>query len=181
MLLAGDEFARTQGGNNNAYCQDNDISWVDWQIDAEGESLQEFVRRLLKLRSRYPILRRNRFLTGDFHEDLGFRDVSWINPAGAEMSIADWNDRRRRCFGLLMDGRAQTSGIPRVSNDASLLLLINGNAADTPFRLPGTAGGRRWASVFDTTAPDRVREQIFRIGEAYLLTASSVCLFALQS
>ena len=181
MLLAGDEMGRTQRGNNNAYCQDNDVSWIDWDLAARTPAMAEFVRRLIDLRRRYPILRRNRFLTGAFNQELGVRDVTWLSASGTEMSVEDWNNHAKRCFGMLMDGRAQTSGIRRAGTDASLLLLINGEDQNTAFRLPGIAGGRRWASVFDTAVPDRSREQIFRIGETYLMTACSVCLFALQS
>ncbi len=181
MLLAGDELGRSQGGNNNAYCQDNEVSWVDWTATDTAESLTGFIRRLVKLREQYPILRRNRFLTGTFNEELGFRDVNWFTPAGREMAIADWDDHAKRCFGMLMDGRAQSSGIPRPGTDATLLLLLNGGAESTAFRLPGVAGGRRWASVFDTAAPDRSREQMFRIGEGYLLAGYSASLFVLRS
>ena len=181
MLLAGDEMARTQAGNNNAYCQDNATSWVDWERAAGAQGMAAFVRRLIELRARYPILRRNRFLTGAFNQELGFRDVTWLSESGTEMTIADWNDHAKRCFGMVMDGRAQTSGISRAGTDATLLVLINGEDQNTGFRLPGIAGGRRWASIFDTAAPDRSREQMFRIGETYLMTACSVCLFVLQS
>jgi isoamylase len=181
MLLAGDEMGRTQSGNNNAYCQDNAVSWVDWELAARAHGMTAFVRRLIELRQRYPILRRNRFLTGTFNPELGFRDVTWLSASGTDMTVADWNDHAKRCFGMLMDGRAQTSGIRRAGTDATLLLLINGEDQNTGFRLPGIAGARRWASIFDTAAPDRSREQIFRIGETYLMTACSVCLFALQS
>jgi glycogen operon protein len=180
MLLAGDELNRTQGGNNNAYCQDNEISWVDWSETAEKEAMTSLVRRLIGLRRRYPVLRRNRFLTGQFDPELGLRDVSWFTPAGAEMTVEDWNDGARRCFGMVLDGRAQTSGIRRQGTDATLLLLFNGARENLPFRLPAVTGGRRWASVLDTAIPDRPREQMFRIGEAYLLAGLSVSLFGLQ-
>jgi isoamylase len=85
MLLAGDEFGRTQGGNNNAYCQDNEISWLDWDIEEKGRSLIRFVQQLTGLRERYPILRRSRFLTGEYNEELAVKDVTWINAAGTEM------------------------------------------------------------------------------------------------
>src|SRR6202000_1193439 len=89
MLTAGDEFGRTQQGNNNAYCQDDPIGWVDWAHDDRPRSLPAFTRRLIRLRETYPILRRNRFLTGEYNEALEVRDVSWINPNGAEMQEAD--------------------------------------------------------------------------------------------
>jgi isoamylase len=181
MLLAGDEMGRTQQGNNNAYCQDNEVSWVDWTQTRSGRSMTDFVRRLIALRARYPILRRSRFLTGMLDEELGVRDVTWFSTSGNEMTVQDWNDRASRCFGMLMDGRAQSSGIRRAGTEVTLLVLINGATADMAFGLPQTSGGRRWSSVFDTAMPDRHREQIFRFGETYLLTGLSLSLFALQS
>src|SRR5690348_1601995 len=100
MLLAGDEFARTQQGNNNAYCQDNEISWVDWEIGEEGEALIRFVQQLTALRHKYPILRRSRFLTGVYNEELGVKDVTWINASGAEMKPEEWGDMSMECFGM---------------------------------------------------------------------------------
>ncbi len=82
MLLAGDEFGSTQQGNNNAYCQDNEISWVDWNLAEPGESLIRFVKKLTALRRQYPILRRSRFLSGEMNEELGIREVTWINASG---------------------------------------------------------------------------------------------------
>jgi isoamylase len=181
MLLAGDEMGRTQQGNNNAYCQDNEVSWVDWTQTRSGRSMTDFVRRLIALRARYPILRRSRFLTGMLDEELGVRDVTWFSTSGNEMTVQDWNDRASRCFGMLMDGRAQSSGIRRAGTEVTLLVLINGDTADMAFGLPQISGGRRWSSVFDTAMPDRHREQIFRFGETYLLTGLSLSLFALQS
>src|SRR5215212_7880776 len=106
MLLAGDERGRTQNGNNNAYCQDNEISWVDWHHDERAERLINFVRKLTGLRHRFPILRRARFLTGQFDEELAVKDVSWINATGDEMREEHWKDANVRCFGMLLDGRA---------------------------------------------------------------------------
>jgi len=82
MLLAGDEFARTQNGNNNAYCQDNEISWVNWDVNEKGQFLIHFAQHLTRLRHRYSILRRSRFLTGEYNEELGIKDVTWINASG---------------------------------------------------------------------------------------------------
>ncbi len=111
MLLAGDEFGRTQGGNNNAYCQDSEISWLDWDIEDKGRNLQQFTRRLLALRHKYPALRRTRFYTGANNEELGVKDVTWINADGKEMQQANWDDANLKCFGMMMDGRAQVTGI----------------------------------------------------------------------
>ena len=83
MVLAGDEFARTQQGNNNAYCQDNEISWVDWKLDDTNKVQKQFLQKLTGLRHKYPVLRRSRFLTGEYIEELGVKDVTWINADGS--------------------------------------------------------------------------------------------------
>jgi glycogen operon protein len=181
MLLAGDEFGRTQQGNNNAYCQDNDISWVDWAIDADGKALFDFVRHLTALRAHYPILRRGRFLTGAYNEEFGVKDVSWIAASGAEMTQQDWDNPGTRCFGMLMDGRAQATGIRRPASDATLLWILNAHHEAVPFVLPRVAGGRRWVTVFDTGAPERTREQGRRVGEPIEVSSRSTQLLTLHA
>src|ERR1700729_323705 len=90
MMLAGDEFGRTQAGNNNAYCQDDEISWLNWELGDKGKSLVRFVQKITALRHKYPILRRNRFLTGSYDEELEVKDLTWINASGHEMRSEDW-------------------------------------------------------------------------------------------
>src|SRR5882762_3698677 len=136
MLLAGDEFGRTQKGNNNAYCQDKEISWLDWNITEKGKLLIQFVKRLANLRHKYPILRRNRFLTGQYVEEVGVKDVTWINANGSEMTAEHWQDGGMTCFGMLLDGRAQETGIRKSSTDATLLVVINGHNDLVEFTLP---------------------------------------------
>ncbi|MCU1294564.1 MAG: glycogen debranching protein GlgX, partial [Bryobacterales bacterium] len=138
MILGGDEFARTQGGNNNAYCQDDEISWVNWNIGEEGRSLIEFVRKLTGLRHRYPILRRNLFLTGEYNEELGVKDLTWLNANGCEMEQQNWEDPLMRCFGMLLDGRAQPTGIRQRGREATLLLIFNSHHDLVNFTLPET-------------------------------------------
>ncbi len=180
MLLAGDEFGRTQHGNNNAYCQDNAIGWVDWNIGADGTALTDFVRRLIVLRGRYPILRRARFLTGTYNDELGIKEVSWINAGGAEMTAAEWDNAATHCLGMLMDGRAQATGIRRPASDATLLWVLNAYHDVVAFTLPEVAGGRNWGLLFDTNAPDRVSEETFMFGEAYEITGRSAVMFVLK-
>jgi glycogen operon protein len=181
MLLAGDELGRTQEGNNNAYCQDNEISWVDWDLNPQDYALAEFVRKMIVLRNTYPILRRGRFLTGVYNEELGVKDVSWIAATGAEMTPKDWENRSTRCFGMLMDGRAQATGIRRPAGDATLLWVLNAHHGVASFLLPKVTGGRRWTPVFDTSMPDRVRQQTIRMGQIYEVAGRSTVLFALES
>lgn len=185
MILAGDEFARTQGGNNNAYCQDNGISWLDWNIQEKGRLLTRFVQKLTGLRHKYPILRRNLFLTGDYNEELGVKDVTWINPNGSEMQEHDWADENMRCFGMLMDGRAQTTGIRQRGREATMLLVINGYRDMVAFTLPECAGGSQWSRLIDTNLEGNLKEQakkpIFHTADTYTVTARSVLLFALEA
>ena len=90
MLLAGDEFGRTQQGNNNAYCQDNEISWLNWDLHEKGKHLVEFVQIITKLRHKFPILHRNMYYTGEYNEELDVKDVTWINANGREMEDRNW-------------------------------------------------------------------------------------------
>ncbi len=177
MLLAGDEFGRTQQGNNNAYCQDSPISWVDWQIDERGAALQSFVRRLLTLRDALPVLRRNRFLTGDFNAELGLKDLSWLAPDGSEMTAEQWDDANTRCVGMLLDGRAPVSSIPRPGTDASVLLVFNGWHEGVEVTLPPLPEGTRWARLFDTALAAQQRDD-FAPGDVYVLGGRSVLALA---
>jgi isoamylase len=181
MLLAGDEFLRTQNGNNNAYCQDNEISWVNWDIAEEGQRLIRFVQRLTALRHKYPILRRNRFLTGVYNEELGVRDVTWINASGAEMKSEDWANVDMECFGMLMDGRAQPTGIRKRGEDATLLMVFNAYHDLVEFTLPETVGGWCWQLLIDTNLPEDAEIGRFATGEVYGVTGRSLLLFALQT
>ena len=181
VVLAGDEFARTQQGNNNAYCQDNEISWVDWEIGEEGEALIRFVQQVTALRHKYPILRRSRFLTGVYNEELGVKDVTWINASGAEMKPEDWGDMNMECFGMLMDGRAQPTGIRRRGEDATLLMVLNGYHDLVGFTLPETVGGWHWQLLIDTNLPEDAEMGTFATGKVYGVTGRSLLLFALES
>ena len=179
MLLAGDERARTQQGNNNAYCQDNAISWIDWDSGPDRESLIAFVRTLTGIRRDYPIFRRSRFLTGQANPVLGVKDVTWINAAGNEMRPEDWNDRTVFCFGMLMDGRAQPTGIDRRGEDVTALLVLNGFFDVVPFTLPAWAGGSHWSRLIDTKTADLADHARFEFGSVYAVTGRSLLLFML--
>src|SRR5271165_4321352 len=180
MLLAGDEFGRTQKGNNNAYCQDTEISWLDWNITEKGKALTDFARKLIALRHAYPILRRGRFFTGDFNEAVGVRDVTWVRPDGGDMELSDWDNATTRCFGMLMDGRAQATGIRRPASDATLLFLVNAHHEDVAFTLPETAGGRHWRVMFDSAAPDGDGSPTYGIGDSFNLIGRSSAMFLLE-
>jgi glycogen operon protein len=180
MVLAGDESGRTQQGNNNAYCQDNDIGWVDWNVDEKGEALRRFVLRLTALRREYPILRRNRFFTGEYNHELDVKDVSWINANGGEMTQEDWDNGNIKCFGMLMDGRAQTTGIRQRGLDATLLLVVNSWQDVVEFKLPEVYDAAGWTLLLDTNQEELEKDGggSFDIGHVYQVTGRSLLLFA---
>jgi isoamylase len=184
MMLAGDELGRTQRGNNNAYCQDNEISWVDWTANERTKTLTDFARRLTALRRRYPGLRQSRFLVATWNEALGVKDSTWIAPSGQEMTSDDWRNAASKCFGLLLDGRAQTSGIRQRGAASMLLLITNAHHDVVLFTLPKVAGGRDWQRLVDTNQPgeDDNRERLtnFKFGHQYQVTGRSLLLFALR-
>jgi glycogen operon protein len=182
MLLAGDEFGRTQHGNNNAYCQDNEISWVDWAgIDDDGRALTEFVRKLTTLRHALPVLRRNRFLTGEHNDALNVTDVEWLSPSGTPLTQEQWDDPSMRCFGMLIDGRSQTSGIMRLASDATLLIVFNAYHDVVDFELPSVPGNDLWNCLIDTNMPVRDELPEFEAGDVYQVTGRSLLLFALHA
>jgi isoamylase len=181
MLLAGDEFGRTQGGNNNAYCQDDEISWLNWDLHEKGQELVAFTRRLTRMRHRYPILRRNLFLTGHYDEELGVKDLTWINANGKEMEQEHWGDTNMRCFGMLLDGRAPVTGIRQRGKQATLLIVINDHHDLVEFTLPECPGGDTWSLLVDTNITDNSEEGVFKVGDSYGVTARSLLVFALQA
>jgi isoamylase len=179
MLLAGDEFARTQQGNNNAYCQDNEISWLDWTLADTNYTQVNFVRSLLHLLARYPILRRNRFLSARENPSIGLKEITWINAGGDEMEDGHWSDPRMQCFGMLLDGRAQPTGIKQRGVDATLLIVFNAHHDVVNFTLPGHAGDERWRLLIDTHVEEKLGKTAFAKGDAYAVTARSLLLFQL--
>ncbi|MGH9604190.1 MAG: glycogen debranching protein GlgX [Terracidiphilus sp.] len=182
LLVAGDEMARTQQGNNNAYCQDDEISWIDWNLQDRANNLVSFVQNLTRLRRRFPSLRRGRFYEGAYDEALGLKDVTWINANGEEMQEAQWTDSSTLCFGMLMDGRAQKTGIHRPGDNATLLLAINGYHDLVQFTLPSSYGGKEWRLLVDTNL-DGIEgsKSTHETGTQYAVTGRSVLLFALRS
>ena len=176
MITAGDEFGRTQQGNNNAYCQDNEISWVNWRLDEDQQALMKFFRRLVEMFNRFPVLRRSRFFTGEMNPDIDVKDVTWIDANGSEMTHETWDNERTRCFGMLLDGRAQATGIKRRGSDVTLLLVFNAHHDVVKFTLPPCYDAGGWNRLIDTNDPDPP-EQKFKVHASYLVTARSLLLF----
>ena len=181
MILAGDEFGHTQGGNNNAYAQDNDTTWLNWLgISAEGRALREFVRKLIATRQSFPVLHRSRFVIGNVNEELDVKDVSWLAPNGREMATADWDNSATRCFGMLLDGRAQETGAKRQGSDATLLLIYNAHHESVEFILPEVPQARAWAGLIDTHVPD-VTLTVYPFGHSLNVAGRSMLALGLAT
>ena len=181
MLLAGDEFGHTQNGNNNAYAQDNQTTWLDWMgISANGRNLREFARKLIATRKAFPILYRSRFLVGSHNEELDVKDVTWLGPSGEEMTTAQWQDGNAKCFGMLLDGRAQESGIKRRGSDATMLLIYNAHYDVVDFCLPEVPEGNSWLGLIDTNQPN-AQLPAFEFGSGYGITGRSLVVFGLAT
>jgi isoamylase len=183
MLLGGDEFGRTQQGNNNAYCQDNELAWFDWDLadSAEGRTLTAFVARLIALRKAHPTLRRQRYLHGKDVSADGVKDILWFSPSGDEMTQEQWHAVTARCVGLLLNGRARPdldpNGLPL--NDGVHFIVLSADDADLPFVLPRLASGSGWQCLLDSTEPRIMEGKVHAPGEAFTLPARSVVQFIL--
>ncbi|WP_147942399.1 glycogen debranching protein GlgX [Microbispora sp. CSR-4] len=174
MLLAGDEFGRTQNGNNNAYCQDNETSWIDWSLIRQEGDLLEFVRRLAALRRAHPVFRRRRFFQGHSPGD-GSRDIIWLTPSGTEMTDGDWHTGYAKSLAVYVNGDAISEPGPRGERirDETFLLLINAHHENLTFALPGPELGAAWRPVLDT-AEDDLRDDPY--AEEILPAEAKVCL-----
>lgn len=179
MLQAGDEFGRTQRGNNNAYCQDNELAWVDWRPAPNGAALAEFTRRLLQLRRDNPVFRRQAFLAGVQRSAGRFKDVAWLRTDGAELAQEDWLDHELRAFGMLLDG---TGVPPAQAGEApanNFLVLFNAGVEPVDFILPAPISGTTWEVTLDTSQEAlTVPAGSYRTGHVYLLEAGSLAVLA---
>jgi len=176
MLSHGDEVARSQAGNNNAYCHDGPLTWLAWSPSPAQEAQREFTRRLIALRLTEPVFHRRTFTTT--------RDLAWVRPDGKEMTTADWHDPATRAFGLLLRGdrieELNEDGAPRVG--ATFLVLVNAHPTAIAFTLPAPPGAARWASVLDTrdwTPP--AGAPVHAGGDAYALADRSLVVLRLDA
>jgi isoamylase len=185
MLLAGDEIGRTQSGNNNAYCQDNEISWLDWKLDRPRRELLDFTRMLIAFRRDHPVLRRRHFFQGRRIRGSEVKDLAWFRPDGKEMSDEDWSNSESRCFGLRLAGDAIEELDDRGNRvvDDTLLILLNAHHEAVAFTLPAHRRKVRWQVVFDTFEPslDRKKPRLVRGGEVYDLKDRSLAVLRLPS
>jgi glycogen operon protein len=155
MLLGGDELGRTQQGNNNAYCQDNELTWFDWE--SADEELLAFTKRIIGLRMDHPVFRRRRFFDGepaDGSEELA--DIGWFHPSGEPMSHDDWIQPLNRAISVFLNGEVlmSTSAQGQPIVDDSFLILMNANAVPIRFMTPAILSKRHWRLELDTADPN---------------------------
>ena len=178
MLLAGDEMSRTQLGNNNAYCQDNEISWLDWELDESQRNLIEFVQRLLAIRRTHPAFRRRDFFQGRPLHGHDVKDIVWMRPDGAEMTDEEWNHHHARSLAVYLSGEVvlDVDARGREVTDENFCLLFNAHHDPVSFRLPDF-GRRHYMSLLDTARYDGLRSNgTFAAGDEYQLAGRALAL-----
>jgi glycogen operon protein len=189
MLLGGDEFGRTQGGNNNAYCQDSEIGWLDWNLCDEGQSLLAFTRRLIRLRADHIVFRRARFFEGATIPGTAVKDVTWLRADGAEMAEGDWADGGARMLCLLLSGEAGLTHLTErgeKETDDTFLLIVNAAHEQASQKLPATRDGAGWQTVIDSAIdlpadPEPAAAERFAAGQEIALVARSSRLLIQRS
>jgi isoamylase len=179
MLSHGDEIGRTQRGNNNAYCQDNEIGWLDWSLDGRKRALLDFTRRLIALRREHPNFRRPKFFQDRAIRGSAERDITWLRADGEEMTDAEWGEEAQQVIGLCLGGDA----LPEVDEqgnqvtDDTFLVLLNGSQEPIEFTLASGLGAGRWELLVDTSTADSPPEpRTIPSGDAYPLEARSLVL-----
>lgn len=181
MLLAGDEFGHTKKGNNNTYCQDNELTWLNWNLSGRQRDLLRFTRRAIEIWREQPVLHRRRFFHGQEIEGEAAPDISWINSDGSEMTDADWKESYVRCLGMVLFGDSidVNEHGEEISGD-TLLILFNADHGDPiPFTLPEVEEHRPWELMLDSSDPEAMIEQ-FDAGDQYALHPASLAMFRLS-
>ena len=177
MIAHGDELGRTQRGNNNVYCQDNELSWIDWNLDRPNQDLLAFTRRLVQLRRDHPVLRRRRFFRGDA-PDGSLGDLAWLLPDGSRMQESDWHWDEARAVGVFLNGHAITEpdeeGDPVV--DDSFLILFNSHHEALEFQLPDASFGEKWHVAVDTSQNSADGPELRAEGSVHIEARSTLVL-----
>jgi isoamylase len=179
MLLAGDEVGHTQRGNNNAYCQDNEISWIDWDMVNGEKNLIGFVQKVIALRRNHPVFRRRNFFQGRAIKGIGVKDILWLRPDGREMSDEEWHQEHARTLGMFLSGEAldELDEKARPVRDGNFLLIMNAHHEEIPFLLPTAASGMLWIVLLDTSC--RIEQGCniqYEAGTTYPVQARSLAL-----
>lgn len=182
MLLAGDEIGRTQGGNNNAYCQDNDINWLNWHVSTDNQELLHFTKTIIALRKQHAVFCRHEFLDGIHQRGAKYKDVTWLHAEGREMSTHDWGNWNHKALGILLAG----DSLPDIDergkavHDNNFLFIMNAHHEEIAFILPNTHKGTLWEQLFDTNKSAKDNSILCKSGDAIKLQAHSCCLFIEQ-
>ncbi len=181
MIRSGDEFAQTQNGNNNAYCQDNEISWLNWDLTPMQEDLLEFVRKVVDLWRRNPVFQRRYFFQGRTIRGEPMSDIHWLAPDGNEMSEADWNSPTARCLGVRLEGDMidEVDERGRAIHGDTIVMLLNANHESVPFNIPQHRTDESWQVVFDT-GQKLQKPKRFRHGMTYMLLPHSMAVLQLK-
>jgi isoamylase len=182
MLLAGDEIGRTQKGNNNAYCQDNDISWIDWNaLGEEGKKLLEFVRAVIRLRHEHIVFHRNRFFHGGLIPGTELCDISWLRSDGAQMVEDDWHAAEARALSFLLCGEAgnyHLTALGEPQPDDTFLVILNAHEHELACSLQPLPAEARWQRLIDTSLEDGVHDgELHEGGQVYTVKPRSFVLF----
>jgi isoamylase len=180
MISGGDEIGRTQGGNNNAYCQDNEISWTSWEITTERRDFLDFTRRLIRVWKDYPVLRRRKFFQGRRIRGADVSDIAWLDPSGREMTDDTWSSPDVRCLGVRLNGDAidevdERGG--RIISD-TLVLILNAGEEPVAFTMPAAVPEERWETLIDTADPWSPARRL-RAGARYELLSRSMAVLKL--
>jgi isoamylase len=183
MLTMGDEYGRTQDGNNNAYCQDNEISWFNWDWTEDQKLLHEFTRKLIKLRMENPVFHRRRFFNGHKIKDSQIGDILWVSASGNEMTSEEWDSKHTRCLGMILNGEGMVEFDERGQRiqDDIFLMIMNGWWEATPFTLPGVKEFTRWEQLLDTHIPTIPTGEDALANTEYNLGPRSLTLFRLKT
>ncbi|MGH8600655.1 MAG: glycogen debranching protein GlgX, partial [Burkholderiales bacterium] len=182
MLVAGDAMGRTQHGNNNGYCQDNELSWLDWDLTPEKRALFAFTRRVVRLWRDHPVFRRRSFFQGRPIKGSDIKDILWLNPDGQEMSDEQWNQSSARCLGFFLsgDGVVEPDRQGRPPHDESFLVLLNAGHETIPFAMPAIAENAYWRALLDTGFESGFKSRgNFEFGDTYPLEARTLALLML--
>ena len=177
MIYAGDPIGHSQMGNNNAYCQDNPTSWLNWNLQPQDRDLLAFVQRMINLRKRHPVFRRRRFFQGRPIKGANIKDLLWLSPGGKEMSEDEWGDPAVRSLGMLLSGQGldETDERGRKVGDENFLVLLNAHHEDVGFTLPASVPSTRWSAWMDTSRDGGLRPaDTYNAGAVYPLQARSL-------
>jgi glycogen operon protein len=182
MISGGDEMGRTQRGNNNAYCQDSELSWTPWNLTLSQQQFLAFTRRLLRFRRSQPVLMRRKYFQGRSIRGAEVKDIYWLDPSGREMTDDAWNASSMRSLGIMMVGDLldEVDEQGRLVRGDTLLILLNAHHRDVPFQLPNIGENRAWVRVCDTIEP-YVEDRRFGGGTTYPVQGCTIALFTLSA